>query len=233
MKAVVAVLLFWGAVAFGQVPATCVQYQLSMAKALANRAGPNAPLALFAAQMLQESSCNSQAKSSAGALGLTQFMPDTANWIATIDNSLQPAEPLNAEWAIRAQIAYMYWLAHRTSGLTECDTMSFALSSYNGGEGWLHRDQRATQAAGANPAIWFGAVELHADTRRHPGMVAENRGYPQRIVFKLQPLFVAADWGRGIDCIPNEEIIYEREVDVWTYCRALIERVGAFFAVGT
>jgi hypothetical protein len=243
MKSLLGVLVFWCAVAVllfcangtvcAQIPATCAQYEVTLVRAVVERMGPGSPVALFAGQMMQESSCNSQAKSSAGALGLTQFMPDTASWIATIDNSLQPAEPLNPQWAIRAQVAYMFWLSKRTHGLTECDTYAFALSSYNGGEGWLHRDQRAAQAAGANPAIWFGSVDIHPDRKRNPGMIAENRGYPQRILFKLQPQFVAAAWGRGVNCIADEEIIYEHQISWWTRAGALIERLSSFFAMGT
>jgi hypothetical protein len=182
------------------IPRACGQYQRQISREVSARLGPNATPTPFAAQIMQESSCNAAARSSAGALGLTQFIPDTAYWIGNIDQTLAPAQPMNPLWAIRALVVYDSWLMQRDVGLTECDTYAFALSSYNGGEGWLHRDQRVARAAGYPADVWFGSVELNPDARRNRWAIAENRGYPRRILLDLQPRFVAANWGHAVAC---------------------------------
>jgi len=186
------------------IPSTCGKYKATLTRVVSNRLGPAAPISMYAAQMMQESACNSEAKSGAGALGLTQFMPATADWIPQLDASLAPANPMNPTWAINAQVAYMSWLAKRNPGKIECDTSAFALVSYNGGEGWLRRDQASAAAAGADPKVWFGSVEAWPDRRRSAAAIAENRGYPQRILLHIQPAFIDAGWGRGVTCTLNE-----------------------------
>ena len=61
------------------------------------------------------------------------------------------------------------------------------LSSYNGGLGWLQRDQRLTAELGANPARWFGHVELYST--RSAAAFAENRDYVRRILLRWRPLY--------------------------------------------
>lgn len=182
------------------IPAACGKYKATLTRIVGRRLGPAAPVSLYASQMMQESGCNDAARSGAGALGLSQFMPDTANWIPSLDSSLAPADPMNSTWAMNAQVVYMGWLANRNPGKTECDTSAFSLASYNGGEGWLRRDQAVAKAAEANPSVWFGSVELYPDKRRNAAAIAENRGYPQRILLLYQPAFVAAGWGRAVSC---------------------------------
>lgn len=201
MRAVLAVLLMLlGICAQAQVPSTCAQYQATVTREVQRQISPAAPVAVFAAQIQQESSCNAVAKSYVGAQGLTQFMPTTAQWIATLDSSLMPANPLDPTWAIQAQVTYMHWLLKRNPGVTACDAYAFALSSYNGGEGWLRRDQQVAKASGKNPRIWFGHVEVTPDRRRNAAAIKENRGYPQRILLLLTPRYVAAGWGAGVTC---------------------------------
>lgn len=196
----IVLLLCVGSASAQIIPGTCGQYEKALTAAVYNRLSPAASVPAFAAQMMQESSCNSLAKSSAGAMGLDQFMPDTAKWMAQLSNDLAPADPMNPQWAIKAQVTYMAWLMRRDRGKTECDTYAFALSSYNGGEGWLYRDQTEANLLGYNPSVWFDNVEIAADPRRSPASRNENRAYPQRILKVLMPLFVAAGWGRVITC---------------------------------
>jgi soluble lytic murein transglycosylase-like protein len=178
----------------------CAQYEWTIARYAFAKLGPTAPVAAFAAQVMQESSCNKNARSGVGAQGLTQFMPETATWMRELDSSLAPARPMDPEWAIKALVAYDVWLAKRNKGRTECDTYAFALSSYNGGEGWVHRDQAVTRSRGFDALVWFGVVELNPDPRRSPVAIKENRGYPARILLTLQPRFVSVGWGRPIVC---------------------------------
>ena len=70
------------------------------------------------------------------------------------------------------------------------------LSAYNGGLGWLQRDQRLAAQRGADPLRWWGNVERHS--RRAKWAHAENRGYPRAIIYQHQPLY--RDWGGGMVC---------------------------------
>jgi soluble lytic murein transglycosylase-like protein len=182
------------------VPRACYAYQRTMQREVAARLGPAASPAPFAAQMAQESSCNPDASSPVGAQGLAQFMPETADWIGDLDSTLAPARPTNPNWAIRALVVYDVWLMHRNPGKTQCDTYAFALVSYNGGEGWLHRDQIYATKLGVDHTVWFGQVELTPDPRRSKAAIRENRGYPERILHVLLPAFVTAGWGQSLDC---------------------------------
>jgi soluble lytic murein transglycosylase-like protein len=68
--------------------------------------GINAPVAVFGAQIHQESGWRHDAVSPVGALGLAQFMPATAKWIAQIDPALVEGQPYNPGWAMRAMVVY-------------------------------------------------------------------------------------------------------------------------------
>lgn len=192
------------------VPARCWQYQRELTAQARSVFGLNAPVADLAAQIHQESGCRADAASPVGASGLTQFMPSTATWLAgKYPTRLGPADPYNWRWAIAAQVLYMHDLTRDNPGATECDTFAFGFSSYNGGEGWLHRDQgvcRAQRApypghcAPCDDERWFDNVELSPDPRRSAAAVRENRGYPQRIMLQLAPVYTDAGWGRSIEC---------------------------------
>lgn len=186
-----------------QIAPGCAQYRWTLTRNVQKTIGINAPVALFAGQMMQESGCRADARSPVGAGGLTQFMPATANWIPSLDSSLSPVDVYDPSWALKAQVVYMAWLIKRNQGLSECDSYAFALSSYNGGEGWLRRDQKQAAVDGKDPKRWFGHVEATPDRRRSPAAIKENRGYPKRIMLTLAPRFVSAGWGRAVDCGAN------------------------------
>ncbi|HEY1772413.1 MAG TPA: transglycosylase SLT domain-containing protein [Gammaproteobacteria bacterium] len=158
--------------------------------------GMDAPVAAFGAQIQQESGWNPAAHSSVAA-GLAEFTPATAAWISgAYPDRLGGADPYNPGWAIRALTIYDFKLWGNTAGASPCDHMAFVLSAYNGGLGWVYRDQALAKSHGADPARWFDAVALF--TARAPAAARENRGYPQRILLVLQPSYVA--WGGAIDC---------------------------------
>lgn len=183
------------------VPERCRQYQRLLTGEARLVLGQAAPTATLAAQIHQESGCRSDARSAVGALGLTQFMPATARDMGErYPQQLGSVDPLYAPWAIGAQVRYMRDLMRRNPGVTECDTWAFGLSSYNGGEGWLRRDQARARSEGVRADAWFGAVETTPDPRRAAWAVRENRGYPRRILLTIEPAYVAAGWGRGVGC---------------------------------
>jgi hypothetical protein len=142
---------------------------------------------------------------------LAQFMPSTAVDMARLyPTELGAADPTNPRWALKAQALYMRDLTRASPGRTECDTWAFALSSYNGGNGWLRRDQAVCRAdvIRANMCVpcvadrWFGNVELHPDPRRSKASINENRGYPRVILLGITPMYVDAGYGRGVVCTP-------------------------------
>lgn len=156
--------------------------------------GLDAPVALFGAQIEQESAWRPDARS-AYAGGLAQFTPSTAEWISGV-YKLGSAEPFNPSWALRALVVYDAHLLGQNAAATDCDRWAFALAAYNGGQGWINRDRRLAVANGAAGDHWFGAVELY--TSRSAAARVENRAYPRRILLKLQPRY--ASWGGTILC---------------------------------
>ena len=70
------------------------------------------------------------------------------------------------------------------------------LSAYNGGLGWVWRDQKLAAAQGADSARWFDQVERY-NAGRHAAAFRENRGYPRLILRTFEPRYVAAGWGQG------------------------------------
>jgi hypothetical protein len=91
--------------AFTQVPASAEHYRRELTRIAQQEMGLGAPVALFAAQIHQESSWRSTANSPY-AEGLTQFTPATAKWISEIYPDLGTVAPYSASWAMRAMVRY-------------------------------------------------------------------------------------------------------------------------------
>lgn len=159
--------------------------------------GLAAPVATLAAQVEQESGWNQAARSAVGAQGLAQFMPATASWFGGLRPDLGAAEPYNPAWALRAMAAYDAWLLDRTSAATTCEHWAMALSAYNGGLGWIRRDALQAAADGLDPARWWGHVET-VNAGRARLAFAENRGYPRRILLRLEDSYESSGWGKGV-----------------------------------
>ena len=101
-------------------------------------------------------------------------------------------QPYNPDWALRALVRYNRFNYERITARTECDRMAFMLSAYNGGLGWVQRDKRKAKAQGLDPLIYWQNVEL-VNSGRSRANFAENRGYPKRIIYRWQPLYI--NWG--------------------------------------
>lgn len=180
------------------IPEDSARYRLALRMAAGSEFGLNAPVARLAAQLHQESAWRPKAKSPY-ANGLAQFTPATAEWIAQAYPALAPADPWDPVWSIRAQATYMRHLLRGISGAaTECDQWAFALSAYNGGPGWVARDRRLASAKGADESRWFEQTELHS--KRAAWAFKENRGYPRRILLRLEPAYIAAGWPGSAVC---------------------------------
>ena len=161
--------------------------------------GLDAPVALFAGQIEQESAWRPKV-CSPFACGLAQFTPATADWISgAYPETLGERQPFNPQWAIRALVTYDRRI-HDGSAVpsaSECDRFGFLLSGYNGGPGWVGRDRRLCGSApGCESDRWFGHVEKHSG--RAVWAMKENREYPRRILFQRQ--FNYEKWGRTVKC---------------------------------
>lgn len=183
------------AVLAADIPRDAAQYRRALTANARFVWGIDAPIATFAGQVHQESGWRHDARS-IYAGGLAQFTPATADWIGGVFPELAERQPFNPAWALRALVRYDKYLFERNPAATDCDRMAFALSAYNGGEGWLRREQRAAQAAGTRSDRWFGAVALHC--LRAQWACAENRSYPALILHRHQKLY--ASWGPLTEC---------------------------------
>lgn len=176
----------------GEPPRAARAYQRELTREARAVWGLEAPVAVFAAQVHQESAWNPRAMSPVGAQGLAQFMPGTARWISRIDPALAENAPHDPRWALRALVVYDRHLFDRASGHTECDRIWFALRGYNGGEGHLRKEARNAVDELDRHAV-DAACGTASRSRKH---CAENVGYPRRILLRHQPLYAA--WGRTV-----------------------------------
>jgi len=180
----------------GGVPPAAQQYRAEVIRNARAVWGMSAPISAFAGQIHQESGWRPGAVSRVGAQGLAQFMPATTAWIATVYPQLASPQPFNPSWSIRALVLYDRWISDRIRAAGACERFAFVMSGYNGGLGWVTRDQKLASSKGLDPLVWFGSVELVNDGRSVVNW-NENRQYPQRILNKHEPLYVAAGWGPG------------------------------------
>ena len=176
-----------------QVPQAAQQYRALLVRTAHAVWGLDAPVAVLAAQIHQESAWNAQAISRVGAQGLAQFMPATATWIAGVDPALAARQPFSPAWALRALVTYDRWLYERTPArYAPKDRMWVALRGYNGGLG--HWQAEAAASGAARPT----RVQVDAAcgrAKRAPVHCRENLDYPHRILVVLQPRYRA--WGSG------------------------------------
>lgn len=171
-------------------PAASRQYQKLLTREWRLTWGLNAPLAVAAGQIEQESGWNPNARSPY-AKGIAQFTDATAAQFAD-DNG--EVDAFNPDWALRAQSRYMRVLYVRVHYPHECDLVGATLSEYNGGPGW--HDKR--QARAADPTDFWDSVRI-VNPGVRPEAQRENEQYSQVIVFKRQYNYVT--WGGETVCI--------------------------------
>ncbi len=108
---------------------------------------------LIAAQMYQESRFDPKARSWAGAQGLLQVMPRTANQLG-LTNLQDPAV------GIHAGVKYLAWLRKNFTGdIERTDQTWFTLAAYNAGYGHVLDARRLAAELKLDPDRWFGNVE--------------------------------------------------------------------------
>ena len=94
------------------------------------------------AQIKQESGFNPNAVSSSGAIGLSQFMPDTAR-----DLGYSPIDMYNPEKAIEAQTRYNQKISLNFKEFNEEEIKKFTLASYNAGPRYIKDSIEMLRAA--------------------------------------------------------------------------------------
>jgi membrane-bound lytic murein transglycosylase F len=108
---------------------------------------------LIVSLMYQESRFRPDARSFAGAHGLMQMLPSTAQELGFEDLT----EP---EQAIHAGVKYLDWVRDRFEAeLAVRDRMWFTLAAYNAGAGHVRDARRLAAVQGLDPNRWFGNVE--------------------------------------------------------------------------
>jgi len=109
---------------------------------------------LITALMFQESQFNPEAYSYAGAEGLMQLIPATAELMGVSDAR-------NAESSIYAGVRYLNYLRGKfEESLLLQDRMWFTLASYNAGYGRVKRARALAEKMGLDKDLWFDNVEL-------------------------------------------------------------------------
>jgi len=177
-----------------QPPRAALPYRAELTRTARAVWGLDAPVAVFAAQIHAESGWRADAVSPVGALGLAQFMPATARWIALRDPALVEGQPFNPGWAMRAMVVYdQYLYGQAPARYAARDRMWVALRGYNGGMGHWQAEARATgQQAPTREQVDAACGQASRSIKHCP----ENLTYPHRILFDLQPRYAA--WGPGL-----------------------------------
>lgn len=173
------------------IPRSANHYKLTLKREAQRVWGINAPVATFAAQVHQESRWRLNAISPAGAHGLAQFMPTTAEWISELPGAqLQGMQTGNPTWSLRALVTYDLWLSRRIHTADPCEQMAFTLSAYNGGLGWVYKRQRISR----QPDVCMGQT-CTLNPGIAPAAQRENERYPRLILLRYEPLY--RQWGSG------------------------------------
>ena len=186
-----------------RIPRAAYQHRDTLIRAVHAVWGLDAPVAVLAAQVHTESLWKADAVSPVGAMGIAQIMPSTARWLPDIAPALRGTSPApyNPGWALRAMCEYDLWLHDRQSAmsagatLAPCDRMSFALSGYNGGLGWVRKDRIRARDRGLDPDRYAAVATVNAGRSR--AAWKENRDYVRRIMAR-QELYLS--WGPGVAC---------------------------------
>lgn len=140
---------------------------------------------LIVAQMYQESRFNPAAVSYAGAEGLMQLLPGTAEEMG-VEERDDPAHN------IRGGVRYLDYLRGRFEDIPQLqDRIWFSLAAYNAGYKRISQARRLAEEMGLNPNRWFDNVET--------AMLALARPYR-----------LDGEWTRRCRC--GQTVVYVREI---------------------
>ncbi len=117
---------------------------------------------LLASLIYQESRFNNKSKSWAGAFGLMQLMPNTAERFG-VDSLASP----NAN--IQAGVRFLKWLDSQLSDIKDStERLKFVLAAYNVGLGHVLDARRLAKKNGENPDVWSGNVDYYLLNKSKP-----------------------------------------------------------------
>jgi membrane-bound lytic murein transglycosylase MltF len=130
----------------------------------------------------QESRLDQGARSSQGAIGIMQLLPETGA-------SMKVGDVTQAEPNVHAGIKYLRRLIdrHVGEGPDEQNRLLFALAAYNAGPARLGGLRAEAAKAGLDPDVWFDNVEVVAARRigQEPVLYVRNV-YKYYVAYKLQ-----------------------------------------------
>jgi len=115
---------------------------------------------LVAACAYQESRIDQSVRSSVGAIGVMQLLPDTA---AGHPVNIPNIEEIEAN--IHAGVKYLRWLFdtyYRDEDMDRLNKGLFTFASYNAGPGRIRQLRRQAPKMGFDPNVWFNNVEVVA-----------------------------------------------------------------------
>ncbi|MBK8489704.1 MAG: lytic transglycosylase F [Saprospirales bacterium] len=115
---------------------------------------------MLAAQGFQESRLNQKLRSQAGAIGVMQIKPSTAN-----DPNVNIPNVQQMGDNIHAGTKYLRFLIDRyfvSPGIDSLNAGLFGIAAYNAGPARIAQLRKKAEAAGLNPDVWFDNVELIA-----------------------------------------------------------------------
>ncbi len=130
---------------------------------------------LFASLVYQESRFNADAISWAGAFGLMQLMPETAQRYGVDEESTPEAN-------LKAGAKFLKWIDKQLQDSVpdQNERIKFVLAAYNIGLGHIFDAQRVARANGYNPQVWDGNVDyflLHKSDNQYYDPELVRNGY--------------------------------------------------------
>lgn len=145
---------------------------------------------MLAALIYQESQFNPHARSWAGATGLMQLMPRTANEFGA-------SNPRNPQQNIMAGVDFLLWLDNYWQEEIENpeERMKFIIASYNVGHGHVQDARKLAEAFGADPDIWHDHVEQYMLKKSNPDF------------YNLE--YVSFGYASGLEPVTYVQTIYE------------------------
>lgn len=115
---------------------------------------------MVAAQGYQESRLDQSVRSAAGAIGVMQLLPSTAE-----DKAVGIPDITNVENNIHAGVKYLRYIFDTNFQDAEMDIINkglFTFASYNAGPAKINQLRQKAAERGLNPNVWFDNVELIA-----------------------------------------------------------------------
>jgi membrane-bound lytic murein transglycosylase F len=127
---------------------------------------------LLAAQIYVESNFDNTAQSWAGARGLMQIVPETAQ---RFGDSTRMAEP---EYNLMVGVRYLKWLQEFWKEIPDQNQRTkFILASYNVGEGHVLDARRLAEKFGKNATVWDNNVDSFLVKKAYPAYYRDEVVY--------------------------------------------------------